>query len=167
MSQGPVPAPQPAPSLRTPHLGLPPYRYLPGRSPHPLRHPDGHRWGHPPPPRIDPWHQDPRWPHGQDLFDHRYYWEAHEALEFLWHGLHPLQPEAVLLQGLIQAAASVLRAHLGDPVSAASLHRRACARLNAAAAALGPVAHGVDLPATVAALDAHAAGGPWPLLGRS
>lgn len=162
----PLPAPDPAPPLRAPHLGLPPYRYVPGASPHPLRHASGHRWGHPPAPRVTPWHQDPRWLHGLDLFDHRFYWEAHEALELLWHGLDRSDPAAPLLQGLIQAAAAALRAHAGDHRSAAALLVRARVRLQGAASALGPVVHGLNLPGTVRSLDAFHGGGPWPLLGR-
>ncbi|MCK6501888.1 DUF309 domain-containing protein [Myxococcota bacterium] len=162
----PLPPPELSPPLRAPHLGLPPYRYVPGLGPHPLRHPQGHRWGHPVAPLALPWHLDPRWLHGLDLFDHRFYWEAHETWEQLWQGLDRSVPAAGMLQGLIQAAAAVLRAHAGDPASSTRLHGRARARLLRASRELGAVAFGVDLPATVQALDDFAGGGPWPLLGR-
>lgn len=168
----PIPPPQPAPPLRAPGVPLPPYRYVPGLLPHPFRHPDGHAYtaGHAPaevPWAPGDWRTDLRWLHGLDLFDQRYYWECHESLEGLWRQLERGTPEADLLQGLIQAAASVLKRHCDQDLGAGRLLGRARARLLAVAQARGPCWWGIDLPATVAALDNHAVGGPWPLLGRA
>lgn len=165
----PIPAPDPAPALRAPHVPLPPYRYVPGLDPHPFRHVGGHLYtdGSAPveaPWQPGPWRQDPRWLHGLDLFDQRYYWESHEVFEALWHQVEPNSALGQGLQGLIQAGASVLKRHMGQPRAADRLHGVARARLLAVSVTVGARWRGVDLPATVAALDAFSRGGDWPRL---
>jgi Domain of unknown function (DUF309) len=68
-----------------PQKSLPPYAYLPGKNPHPVRDPAGHSY------RVEPIRVTAEvslcsdaflW--GLDLFNHGYYWEAHEAWEGLW-----------------------------------------------------------------------------------
>jgi len=84
---------------------LPPYAYLPGRFPHPVRDPRGHSYqpalGSPSMGATDPnaflW--------GMDLFNHGYYWEAHEAWEALWRTAGRETAERNLLQDLILLAA--------------------------------------------------------------
>lgn len=152
-------------------MALPPWRYLPGHGPHPFRHPGGHQFtdGSPPPElpwRVEGWASDARWGHGLDLFDHRFYWESHEVIEALWHKIDRLDPEAGLAQGLIQAAASVLKRQLGEARAAERLHLRAVERLQGAAERLGEACMGLDLPGTVLALQRAAAEGGYPLLGR-
>ena len=65
-----------------PEKSFPPYAYLPGRQPHPVRDPAGHSY------RVEPMPVAAEaslgsdvflW--GLDLFNHGYYWEAHEAWE--------------------------------------------------------------------------------------
>ena len=67
---------------------LPPYSYVPGHRPHPVSHPDGHQYGaeRPQPQRLAPpdWRDSSDFRHGVDLFNHGFYWEAHEAWEGLW-----------------------------------------------------------------------------------
>src|SRR5690606_13320988 len=70
---------------------LPPYAYTPGRFPHPVRDPQGHSFGRPPP-SVSPteladWRTSRVYRVGVDLFNHGYYWEAHEAWEALWNAL--------------------------------------------------------------------------------
>jgi len=48
--------------------------------------------------------------HAQDLFNRGEYWLAHEALETVWRSIIK-EDEALVFQGLIQAAAALL--HLG------------------------------------------------------
>src|SRR5689334_23294646 len=93
-----------------PGVPLPPYGFVPGRFPHPTRDPEGHSHGQAPPP-ADP--LDPgRWAGcrdyllGLDLFNHGYYWEAHEAWERLWNAAGRHGATAELLQGLIKLAAA-------------------------------------------------------------
>jgi hypothetical protein len=85
-----------------PQKSLPPYAYLPGKSPHPVRDPTGHSY-----------HVEPilvavaaslsldafLW--GLDLFNHGYYWEAHEAWEGLWQVADRDGPLRMLFKGLI------------------------------------------------------------------
>ncbi len=86
---------------------FPPYRYVPGFNAHPLKHQDGHRS-----PR--PQERGEALLYARDLFDHRFYWEAHEVWEALWKQTSP-GPERERLQGLIQAAAFLLKRHMGHP----------------------------------------------------
>jgi len=166
-----IPAPDPAPPLRRPELALPPWRYLPGHGPHPFRQPGGHLFTdgsapRPSPWRVEDWEVDGRWGHGLDLFDQRFYWESHEVVEALWHNIPRAHPAAGLAQGLIQAAASVLKRQLGEARAAQRLHDRAVDRLRLAAEQLGPRTMGVELPLTVRELERAASEGGYPLLGR-
>jgi hypothetical protein len=86
---------------------LPARRYLPGRGARPKGKPAAVS-------RLDP----DRWPecepylHAIDLFNHRYWWECHEALEALWIAEGRRGEVARFLQGLIQVAAHNLRREL-------------------------------------------------------
>jgi hypothetical protein len=100
-----------------PDAPLPPYSYVTGRFPHPTRDPGGHSFGHAPemPPPIDP----ARWSHSRDylwacdLFNHGYYWEAHEAWEGLWHASRRQGTTADFLKGLIKLAAAGVKSREG------------------------------------------------------
>lgn len=81
-----------------------------------------------------PWTAE-QWPtlqpylRGVDLFNRWYFWEAHEAWESLWR-VHPPQSEpARYIQGLIGAAASLLKLHMGQVRAAQTLSVAACERL--------------------------------------
>ena len=94
-----------------PHRAFPPYAYLPGRHPHPVRDADGHSFG------IDAV-DDPRgldW--AVDLFDAGYYWEAHEAWEPLWRAARRGSAERAVLKALILVAAAGLKLREGKPVA--------------------------------------------------
>lgn len=112
---------------------FPRYRFVPGLTPHPRRHPQGHAFGsvEVPPPRVDPgqWRVNARYREGVDLYNFAYWWECHEALEGLWHLTGHQGTEAQFLQGIIQVAAANLRRHLGTPDGARRLGREAVARL--------------------------------------
>ena len=164
----PIPAPDPAPPLRRPDIGLPAYRYVPGLNPHPFRdaaghhHLHGHAW---PAPLWSPdadWRQDAPWLHGLDLFDQRFYWESHECWEAIWHEVDRAHVDRQLIQALIQAAAFIIKKHCGTERAARHLLSRCTGRLDAVQAEAGPVLRGVDVPAFQAALHAFDAGGPWP-----
>jgi hypothetical protein len=103
-----------------PARALPPYTFVPGGSvPHPISHPDGHLHGtlRPPP---EPLHPD-TWPHnadylyGIDLFNHGFYWEAHESWEGLWHAAGRRGPIADFLKALIKLAAAGVKHLEGMP----------------------------------------------------
>ena len=153
-----IPPPHQPRVRRLPDEPLPPYRYVPGQGPHPLRHPEGHSRD-PVPLNIEH-----HWIRGLDLFDHRYYWESHEVWEAAWKAL-PEGPRRQMLQGLIQLAAATLKHHLGHARPASLLLGRADARLTAVIEARGAVWWGVDLSATLAGVRAFVQdGGNWPVI---
>ncbi|HXG13346.1 MAG TPA: DUF309 domain-containing protein [Gemmataceae bacterium] len=108
--------PAPRPRL-VPERDLPPYAHVPGRTPHPGSEPRGHGA---PPERIAPIDPD-RWQacipylYGIDLFNHGYYWEAHEAWEALWHACGRGGPIGNFLKGLIKLAAAGVKVRQGQP----------------------------------------------------
>jgi hypothetical protein len=108
--------PQPPPRL-VPGTAFPPYSYVTGRFPHPTRDPAGHSYGHPPPNPavIDParWLESQDYLWGCDLFNHGYYWEAHEAWEGLWQACGRRGIEADFLKGLIKLAAAGVKCREG------------------------------------------------------
>lgn len=101
----------------TPEYRLPPYTYVPGKLPHPIRDPAGHHVEGPPcPPRVElpkDWESCPPYLYGFDLFNAGYYWEAHEAWEAVWHHAGRVGPVADLVKGLIKLAAALVKAREG------------------------------------------------------
>ena len=81
-------------------------------------------WDH----RVE-WGTDPAAMFAADLFDHRYFWEAHEAWEAMWHECPKPSVDRDVLQSLIQTAAALLQFHLGAHRSAALLLDRARKRM--------------------------------------
>lgn len=112
---------------------FPAYRFVPGRSPHPRRHPQGHSYGRPEPrsERVEPtaWATSELYRFAVDLYNHGYWWECHEALEALWHAAGPETEQGQFLQGLIQIAASHLKRFMGSLDAARSLAARGLERL--------------------------------------
>lgn len=165
-----IPAPEPGLPLRVPNESLPAYRYVPGLHPHPFRDPAGHMYidGSPPPEQVwdssTVWSTDERYLRAADLFDHRYYWEAHEAWEALWHCAKRGSPDHALLQSLIQGAAGILKLHMGSTKGANLLIGRAEQRMQPIIKVMGPKLRGVDIPALFERLHKHLQGGNWPLL---
>lgn len=140
---------------------LPAYRHVPGRTPHPTLHPDGHSYGQPVGPQPDlnvaPWRDCETYLYGLDLFNAGYFWECHEALEGLWHVARPGTPAGHALQALIQCAAAHLKLLCGQANGAKRLAEHAVPHAARAAAC----SLGLDLPALVAATRAHVQdGGP-------
>ena len=115
--ESPEPAIPDLPPPRLTALPLPPYAYVPGQHPHPLRHPAGHRYGMPTPvyAALDPQHWAASEPYcyGIDLFNHGYYWEAHEVWEGLWRAHARTEPIARFLQALIALAAAGIKQRQG------------------------------------------------------
>jgi hypothetical protein len=136
---------------------LPPYRYLPRRSgaslPRPRTDPavaSHAREATPLPPFTpDAWRTCEPYLYGIDLFNHGYWWEAHEALERVW--LAAGQKSTLcgrFVQGLIQLAAAQLKRFIGKVREAQSL-------TNAGIEKLSPV-EGIYLGIEVAPLIAEA-----------
>jgi hypothetical protein len=104
---------------------FPPYGFVPGRFPHPVRDPAGHSYGHDPgpaPPVVpERWGESRDYLLGLDLFNHGYYWEAHEAWERLWHAAGREGATAELLQGLIKLAAAGVKVREGRAAGTTAL----------------------------------------------
>ena len=98
-----------------PAVTFPPYRHIPGVTPHPIRDPLGHSYGieeesHDKPLPPDMWRQNEAYLYGVDLYNFAYWWEAHEAWEGLWHQAEDTY--RLFLQGLIQVSASLIKYHM-------------------------------------------------------
>ncbi len=106
-----------APLPRYTRRPFPPYRYVPGKTPHPVRDPAGHSFNRPPeqPPEFNPedWRSCEQYLYGIDLFNHGYWWEAHEALEAVWIAAGRKSGTGLFIQGLIQVAVAHLKKHQG------------------------------------------------------
>ncbi|MCF7804406.1 MAG: DUF309 domain-containing protein [Candidatus Marinimicrobia bacterium] len=93
-----------------PDRNLPEYTFIPGEAPHPINDPEGHSYGkpEPSPASLDPgnWKQSGSYLFGIDLFNHGFYWEAHEEWEGLWHATGHTTGAGDFLKGLIKLAAA-------------------------------------------------------------
>ncbi len=109
----------PLPPRLVPDRPFPAYAYIPGRTPHPTRDPDGHSYGavleSSEPPDPQEWRACRDYLYGIDLFNHGFYWEAHEAWEGLWVACGRRGPTATYLQALINLAAAGFKARWGNP----------------------------------------------------
>lgn len=120
---------------------FPPYRYLPfqGRSthPHPRNDPAGHSYNQEEGflANFTPadWRTCEPYLYGIDLFNHGYWWEAHEALESVWLAAgHKATLCGRFVQGLIQLAGAQLKRFIGEPRGAQSLTTAGCEKLSQA-----------------------------------
>ncbi len=119
--------PTPLPRL-LPDAVLPPYSYVTGRHPHPTRDPAGHSYGHVP--RANPfdpqhWRASREYLLGCELFNHGYYWEAHESWEAAWQACGRRGTTADFLKGLIKLAAAGVKVREGRPTGVARHGARA------------------------------------------
>lgn len=89
-----------------------------------------------------------------DLYNAFYFWEAHEAWEALW-AVHPRgSVPALLLQGLIQVTAALLKIHLGALDGAARLSSEGLDKLRRVARA-APRLLGLDVAETTQQLERY------------
>lgn len=97
-----------------PELPLPPYSYVNGQFPHPIRDPAGHSFGVLPVPCPAPnpnrWVDCRPYLHGIDLFNHGYYWESHEVWESVWNAAGRRGAVADFIKGLIKLGAAGVKA---------------------------------------------------------
>lgn len=118
---------------------FPTYRYLPfqGRSskPHPRNDPGGHSYDEEeeylPHFIAEHWNDCELFLYGVDLFNHGYWWEAHEAWEAVW--LAAGQKKTVcgrFVQGLIQLSGAQLKRFIGEMRGARSLTSAGCEKLS-------------------------------------
>lgn len=133
---------------------FPPYRYVPGRAPHPTRSPEGHSYGNELVSVVvdeQSWRSCEPYLFAVDLFNHGYYWEAHEALEAIWRGVGPDTRIGTFAQAVIQAAAALLKHSMGERSSAERLAAAAIDKLRGGAA----VVLGVDTDALATQLETY------------
>ncbi len=97
---------------------FPPYRFVPGLNPHPTEDPKGHSFGKKlgAPDSIDPleWEGNELYLYGVDLYNHFYWWEAHEAWESLWGAAPAGSTTNKFFQGLIKISAAFLKWHMKE-----------------------------------------------------
>lgn len=136
---------------------LPPYRYVPGLHAHPTAHENGHSYGRdePDPPYVSPqrWWESLEYLYGVDLFNRRFYWEAHEAWESVWHTCDKSGTQGLFVQGLIQISAALLRWHMGTERGARKLYREGRAKLGRAAGESPAGYMGIALAEWIVELD--------------
>ncbi|MBW2733842.1 MAG: DUF309 domain-containing protein [Deltaproteobacteria bacterium] len=92
---------------------LPAYRHIPGYSPHPVRDEAGHSFQRVEGPQVCPlgygrWRDCGDYLYGVDLFNHSFFWEAHEVWEPIWHEVGHESASGRFVQALIQMAAVML-----------------------------------------------------------
>lgn len=135
-----------------PDAAFPPYTFVPGRTPHPVRDPAGHLYGQtldtPPPVDPDAWHESRAYLHAVDLFNRGYYWEAHEVWEGLWRAAGRTGTTADFLKALIKLAAAGVKVRQGQPRGVASHGAGAAALFQACAEQRGAEARYLGLRLT-------------------
>ena len=96
-----------------PEQPLPPYAHVPGRTPHPVSDPAGHLAGRAraEPAAIDPdhWPASREYLWGLDLFNHGFYWEAHDGWERLCRVSGADSMVGHFLKGLVKMAAAGMK----------------------------------------------------------
>ena len=93
-------------------LSFPSYRHYPKLTPHPTRDPRGHSYGKEE--RFEKltfqnWKENEAYLYGIDLYNHSFWWEAHEFWEGLWQLAEKQELIGRFLQGLIQLSAALLK----------------------------------------------------------
>ncbi len=140
---------------------MPPYRHIPGSTPHPTRSPEGHSYD--PDKSLDPQlpdlnHDDPllceQFLFGVDLFNSEFWWECHEAMEALWHVAGRGSPAGHTLQAVIMCAAAHLKIISGNSEGAFKLFSHAEQHVSKA----GKLDLGLDLIGLLAETGAHVTG---------
>ncbi len=104
-----------------PEQALPAYAFVPG-GPFPRPRPEPAEEA-----TLDPrdWRAARTYLYGIDLFNHGYYWEAHEAWEGLWHAAGRRGTTADFLKGLIKLAAAGVKVREGKSQGVRNHARRA------------------------------------------
>jgi uncharacterized protein len=110
----------------------PAYRFVPGASPHPRRHPTGHSYGQqePAPSALAPnqWQANDLYLFGVDLYNFAFWWECHEIFEGFWRAAGVKSEQGRFFHALIHVAAANLKGCMGRPSSADRLSKAALER---------------------------------------
>ncbi len=141
-----------------PGRAFPAYRFVPGLHPHPRRA-GGHSFevAEDDPPGAwssRQWRTLSPWLHGVDLFNHFYFWEAHESWEILWAQQQRASNDRFFLQGLIQIAAALLKVHLGSINGARTLSRAGTEKLKRVSQR-APAHMGLSLGETIDEMESY------------
>jgi len=102
------------------------------------------------------WAQSIDYLYGCDLYNHAYWWEAHEAWEGLWQLTDKGGIQGRFLKGLIQASACHLKRFLGHANGVERLRRTSLSYMRAVVDEVDRKSYmGLDLVAFVSRLDAY------------
>jgi uncharacterized protein len=142
---------------------FPAYRFTPGRDPHPTANPAGHSYEPPgTPPRhhevVSPekWRDCESYLFACDLYNHAYWWEAHEEWEGIWKAFDKGTVPRRFLQGLIQVSACHLKLFLKHLDGVERLRASSRSHLQVALAGTSESRFmGLDLPRFVTAVDRY------------
>lgn len=83
------------------------------------------------------WRESEEFAYGVDLFNHGFYWEAHEAWEGLWRASGKAGATAEFLKGLIKLAAAAIKLREGRSAGADHLAEGAILHLRSVAGSIG------------------------------
>ena len=96
-----------------PKKAFPPYSFVGGHWPHPSKDRGGHSYGVKEgdiaPLSSDSWWVNSTYLFAIDLFNHGYYWEAHEQWEQLWIKAGRQGQDGQMLKGLIKLSAAAIK----------------------------------------------------------
>lgn len=146
---------------------FPPYRYLPFHPdlPHPRNDPAGHSFGAEETFfaafSASDWADCEPYLYGVDLFNHGYWWEAHEVWESLWLAAGRDTPAGQFVQGLIQLAGAQLKRYDGVRRGAMQLTQSGIARLQVAKGRYLGIEVAVLVAAAKRCLDEDRGEYPW------
>lgn len=134
---------------------FPPHRFVPGLTPRPRAARDS-----PAVPAHGPWSpEDWRtlepYLYGVDLYNFAFWWEAHEALEVLWHAAGRTTVHARFVQGIIHVSAANLNLYRGHLEAGRRQARRGALRLSRRS---GRIWMGIEVDDFVEQVEAYASG---------
>ena len=115
---------------------LPPYRHLPFQNAHPFMDKDGHSYGEEltAPTSFGPenWQDCADYLYSIDLFNHGFWWDAHERLKQVSIAAGRESECGLFVQGLIQISAALLKYSMEEHVPAEALATMGLANVSAA-----------------------------------
>lgn len=114
--------------MRFTEYNLPTESYIPGKTSRPESPPLSGENINPKNLSVDSPFENQFFLYGVDLFNHHFFWEAHEAWEEIWH-LEEERELRDLLQGMIQLSGGFLKILQGNYRGARTLWAKARARL--------------------------------------
>lgn len=149
---------------------LPAYSYVPGFFPHPHASSTGSKYEAIELPCETAWRESRVYLHAIDLFNHGYYWEAHEAWETLWIAAGRRGTTADWFKGLIKLAAGAVKLREGNAAGTQRHARRALelftsletAASRSSGLCWGLALHELQQAATQLEMLAHEIDGPAP-----